>query len=420
MGTAATFVVDTASVVQHQPQPGSPSAGCLVHDIIEASQRTKTPQGFLLVPAVFSRAGIHDYRAGQIGLTDRDPNSVVKVYRPPEEVFDAASMATFGRVPVTNDHPGGSGQVTLDNIDSLSVGMSDEVVTQDGDLMRGQLLITGKRAISDIEAGKSNLSNGYHAMFDLSPGTTPQGEAYDAVQRNIKGNHIAIVDSGRGGPRVAIADKGDGIVKVKITLDGKEYEVDQAVADAMTEAEEAKKKKAAKDQEEEEAKKKKEAEDAELEKKGEKENPELKVARKAKDEADRKVEQTQAALDAALERIPTSDQLDARVDERSAVLDTARRLVTDIETTGKSNEAIRREVVEAKCKGVTDRSDDYIEARFDQLAEGGGEAARFAERNFSGPGVQDADLGEGAKAKAAYLRDLEDAHLPEDQRRKAS
>lgn len=386
--------------------------GLLVHDIIEASQRTKTPLGFLLVPATFSRVGIHDYRAGQIGLTDRAPDSVVKVYRPPEEVFDAASMATFGRVPVTNDHPGGSGQVTLDNIDSLSVGTSDAEVTRDGDLMQGTLLITGKRAIADIEAGKTQLSNGYHAMFDLSPGTTPEGEAYDAVQRNIKGNHIAIVNSGRGGSRVAIADTGDDSM-VKITLDGKEYEVDQAVADAMTEAEEAKKKKAAKDQEEEE-KEKQAAKDAELEEKGNRENPDLKVAKKSNDAA---LARAEAERDALRDQILTSDQLDARVDERSAVLDTARRLVTDISTTGKSNEAIRREVVEAKCKGVTDRSDDYIEARFDQLAEGGGESARFAERTFAGPGVHDADLGEGAKARAKYCADMREAHLPEDQRR---
>ena len=123
----------------------------LVHDLISASERTKTPQGFLLVPAAFARTGIHDYRAGQVGITDRDPNDVVKVYRPPEEVFADGSMQSFARVPVTNDHPGGDGQVTLDNINSLSVGMSDPEVVRDGDLMRGTLLITdGPKRINRI------------------------------------------------------------------------------------------------------------------------------------------------------------------------------------------------------------------------------------------------------------------------------
>lgn len=382
----------------------------LVQDIIPASQRVKTPQGFLLVPAVFSRVGIHDYRAGQIGMTDRDPNEVVKVYRPPEEVFADGSMESFGRVPVTNNHPGGGGVVTLDNIDALSVGMSDAQVARDGDLMRGKLLITNKKAISDIEGGKNQLSNGYHADFEIGSGTTPEGDFFDAVQRNIKGNHIAIVASGRGGARVAIADKGDGTVK--LVIDGKEHEVDQAVADALKKAEgdtEAALKLVS-DAEEETAKKKKEAEDAELEEKNKRDNPDLK---KAQDTVlGKELEKTKAKLDAALEQIPTADQLDARADERAMVLDTARRLVTDIDTTGKSNEILRKEVVEKLCTGVKaieDVTDDYITARFDHLAEGGGEAGRWADRNLTGPGVADADLDEKQKARKKMISDTENA-----------
>lgn len=388
-----------------------------VHDVIPTSKRQKMPNGFLLVPATFSRSGIHDYRAGAIGLTDRDPMAVVKVYRPADEVFDAASMASFGRLPVTNNHPGGTGQVTLDNVDVLSVGTSDPEVVRDADLMCGTLLIMNKKAIADIEGGKTQLSNGYEAEFELKSGVTDAGEAYDAIQRNIRGNHIAIVDSGRGGVRVAIADKGDGTMK--ITLDGKEYEVDSAVADALVKSEGDKDAalKLATDAEEkatEAEKKKKEAEDAELERKNKAKNPDLQsdaALRKERDEA-------LATRDAALAKIPTLDQLDARADARAAVLSTATRLVTDIDTNGKNNEAVRREVVVKLCADVKDvsdakdaayRSDDYIQARFDTLAQGGGESQRFAERNLSGPAVNDSGKSEKVKAREKMIQDKEDA-----------
>ena len=381
-----------------------------VQDIIPASQRVKTPQGFLLVPAALSRAGIHDYRAGQIGMTDRDPNAVVKVYRPPEEVFSDASMASFGRVPVTNNHPGGGGGVTLDNIDILSVGMSDAEVTRDGDLMRGTLLITSKKAISDVEGGKTQLSNGYHAQFEIGPGTTPGGDFFDAVQRDIKGNHIAIVASGRGGARVAIADKGDGTVK--LTIDGKEFEVDQAVGDAFakSQADTDAALKLATDAEEEAEKKKAKA-DADLEEKNKKENPDLKNKKTADAALSKKVDTLQAQLDAALEKIPTTDDLDTRADERATVLDTARRLVAGIDTAGKSNEAIRSEVVAKLCTyiDVKDVSEDYITASFDGLAKGGGESSRWADRNLTGPGVADADLNPKQKARAKMIADTENA-----------
>ncbi len=376
------------------------------HDIIGTSQRTKTPAGFLLVPAHFSRVGIHDYRAGQVGLTDRPATDVVKVWRPPEEVFDAKSMETFGRVPVTNDHPGGDGQVTLDNVGSLAVGMSDAEVIRDGDLMKGTLLITDPRAISAIEDGKTQLSNGYHAKFELAPGKTPEGQVYDAIQRDIRGNHIAIVQNGRGGPAVAIADKGENTVK--LTLDGKEYEVDQAVADALKKADEDTKvaMKLASDAEEA-AKKEKDPEDEDEEEKGKKKkNPFASKDAALKKERDEAL----AARDAAIRDVPTADQLDELAEARASVLSDARRLVKDIKTEGKSNEDIRKTVVE-KLVGddMKGKSADYIEATFDSLKKGGGEAGRFAGRNFSGKAVSDGDKPEDRKARDKMIADASNA-----------
>ena len=69
------------------------------------SKRVITDEGYMQVPARIGRTGIQEYRAGEIGLTDRDPMEIVKVFRPPEEVFDEESMRSFENKPVTNDHP---------------------------------------------------------------------------------------------------------------------------------------------------------------------------------------------------------------------------------------------------------------------------------------------------------------------------
>ncbi|MGB1276011.1 MAG: DUF2213 domain-containing protein, partial [Nannocystaceae bacterium] len=67
-------------------------------------------------------------------------------------------------------------------------------------------VMTDKATIEAIESGKRQVSNGYMADYDMTPGVTPDGQEYDAVQRNIRGNHIAIVDRARCGPVCAVAD----------------------------------------------------------------------------------------------------------------------------------------------------------------------------------------------------------------------
>ena len=60
-----------------------------------ATKRTYTDEGFLSVPANISRVGIQNYTAAEMGLTDRDPTDIVRVYRPADEVFTDASLSSF-------------------------------------------------------------------------------------------------------------------------------------------------------------------------------------------------------------------------------------------------------------------------------------------------------------------------------------
>lgn len=157
------------------------------------SKPVRLSNGFLRAEGYLTRAGIFVYRDAQ--------GNTVREFRPPEEVFHPDSLASFALVPVTNDHP--SDMLTADNAKQYAVGSVSEVVTPDGDKVRASLMITDASAIEALDAGKSELSCGYTADVELTPGVW-QGQKYDAVQRNIRGNHVALVDAGRAGPACAI------------------------------------------------------------------------------------------------------------------------------------------------------------------------------------------------------------------------
>jgi hypothetical protein len=56
-----------------------------------------------------------------------------------------------------------------------------------------------------IGAGKRELSAGYRCLYEVTAGVW-NGLHYDAIQRNIRGNHLALVTEGRMGPDVAVMD----------------------------------------------------------------------------------------------------------------------------------------------------------------------------------------------------------------------
>src|SRR5690625_5711029 len=57
----------------------------LVHDRISyaLTSRTITDEGYLLAPAYVARTGVQQYLASELELTDRNPNEIINVYRPP-------------------------------------------------------------------------------------------------------------------------------------------------------------------------------------------------------------------------------------------------------------------------------------------------------------------------------------------------
>lgn len=320
------------------------------------SERTYTDEGFLVVPARISRVGIQQYLAIEMGLQDRNPDDVISIYRPDEEVFSDASLASFSNKPVTNNHP--PELVNADNAKEYSVGHAGPQVTRDGSFAKTDLYIIDAKSIEDIESGKAELSNGYTADIDWTPGVSPDGEHYDAVQRNIKGNHIAIVERGRAGRDCRVADQlpnvGDTLAMAKITIDGVDYEVSDQAAQAVGKLHTRLKDAEMSAEEEEKEKKAKEDEmEAEKEK-----------SKATKDSYEAKLADLQ-------KQIPTGEVLDKLVAERSALVDSIKKVAPEVEWEGKDAETLMKEVVAAKCDNVQmdSVSADYIKARFDMLVE---------------------------------------------------
>jgi len=173
-------------------------------DRLEIGDQTETPDGYLAVNAKIARMGHYQYLRGEIGDTEGNPNELVDVYRPEDEVFDADAMASFAHKPITLNHP--KDAVGKTNWRQYSRGMSGGRVVRAGDFLEIPMVVNDGEAISAIAAGTRELSAGYSAEITVGDGIAPDGKPYRAIMSNIRGNHIAIVKNGRAGSQCRIGD----------------------------------------------------------------------------------------------------------------------------------------------------------------------------------------------------------------------
>lgn len=157
------------------------------YDIGRFNKTKITREGFLRTTGRLTRTGIFTYR-----LPD---GSTRKELRLDEEVFKQDSIDSFNHIPITNDHPFPRRLVTSKNAVEHQKGHTLGDARQDGDHLVASLIVTDEATINDIKNGKQELSNGYTCNLDFSPGSF-KGEKYDAIQRDIVGNHVAIISEG--------------------------------------------------------------------------------------------------------------------------------------------------------------------------------------------------------------------------------
>lgn len=168
-----------------------------------------------------SKVGVFDYLGSSIGAPE--PDRIYKVYRPAEELADPACLDSFKLIPLVDDHEMlGNPALGLTPAEQYGVhgtlGQEVEFSVADG-ILYNNLKIFSESLKNTIEGGKRELSCGYRCEYDFTPGVF-NGEKYDAVQRRIRGNHIALVDQGRMGPDVRVLDH--KLADHYFTLDAKE------------------------------------------------------------------------------------------------------------------------------------------------------------------------------------------------------
>ena len=129
-------------------------------------------------------------------------DKVYRLYRDPEELAKGAS--TFNNLPILNKHI----RVTVEEPKKENVvGSIGSDVSFDEQYLKASLCVWDAPAIAGVESEKQcELSAAYYYTADMTPGTAPDGEAFDGVMRDIKGNHLALVEAGRAGPDVYVAD----------------------------------------------------------------------------------------------------------------------------------------------------------------------------------------------------------------------
>jgi len=161
----------------------------------------QTPEGFLICHDVpLNRTGYQSYNASEIGV---EGEGEVQVWRDPKEVFGANTLRSFESKPVTDGHP--PEWVTPENFGAYGKGHVRDLrrgpVTPEGETVIGDLIITDAILIQKIlDEHLREISCGYDCEYE------PMGDGKYA-QKQIRGNHIAVVKDGRAGDRVRIQDE---------------------------------------------------------------------------------------------------------------------------------------------------------------------------------------------------------------------
>jgi len=151
-----------------------------------------------------SKATVNPYKGREIpdweGL-GLDPDKTYYLLRDPEELERAAP--SFNGVQILRKHT----PVSADDHQPWDVvGATGTDAKFEVPFLKNSLSIWAADAIADIESeAKKELSCGYHYRADMTPGVF-EGMKYDGVMRDICGNHVAIVESGRAGKDVVVGD----------------------------------------------------------------------------------------------------------------------------------------------------------------------------------------------------------------------
>lgn len=313
-----------------------------------------TNQGFLKAESLATKVGVFEYKHAD--------GSVTREFRSPEEVFDQESMESLRMVPITRNHP--PGMVDIENLKKYGVGFTGDTIERKGDHVGCIALITDKKEVDsilkkfDTMGMTDEISLGYKC--DVIPGAGEwNGETYDHIQRNIRYNHYSLLDgTGRAGrdvrlrldektnKEVIMKFKRDEIKVAGLHMDAMEVEIPDEATQVV-----------------------------------EKLSGKLDEAVGIVDYLGKAGDAIQARYDALVEESgkvkkdledwqdPSSDKVQDMLKTRKDLEDLADKL--KVEHKDKDDKALRLDIIKAVSKDFDpkDKSDVYIQARFDTIRE---------------------------------------------------
>ena len=305
---------------------------------------SKTKEGYIKGMAIVTRTGIFKY-------VDNQGNIRLEL-RHPDQVLEAESLESLKQIPITVEHP--TVLVDSTNAKNLSVGLTGETVKVDGENIKTTVTITALDGINAVDNGKEELSLGYTLDLEEEEGVY-NGQPYTHRQKNIRYNHLAIVERGRAGANARlnfdsfeyamIVDENithERENMVKINIDNVDVEVDEAVKKAYDNL-----------------------------------NARLDAETKAKSDIQKEIDSLKAKLDEKEEELKSAKEMNSD----SAVSEKAKARVELIAKAGKvvnidglydlSDREIKLSVIKSRYDSLdlTDKSDDYVSARFDAICE---------------------------------------------------
>lgn len=160
-------------------------------DSLPLNQTYYTPEGYLVDRPILTSTGIFEYH--------NPDGSIRRELRLPEDVFDPESLKSYKGRPIIITHD--AGLVTKDNVADNQIGTVLTEGYRSGDDVRAEIIIHDTDEMR--AAGLKELSLGYNLDLEEKPGEW-EGQHYDAIQRNIRINHLALVREARAGEQARL------------------------------------------------------------------------------------------------------------------------------------------------------------------------------------------------------------------------
>ena len=213
------------ATIEDAPEPLFKKIDGEMEEIAEAAQANAmdkrdydTNGWFEIQDNPLSTVGVYPYMGRSISA-ECIQDHLYGVYRPESELSSQECIDSFKLIPWIDDHVMlGSEDAGLTPSEQKGVqGVIGQDVYFDGTTLKGNIKVFSEAMANLIANGKKELSCGYRCRYEYAPGTY-NGEPYQYVQREIRGNHLALVENGRMGPDVAVLDH------LTFTIDSKEFQ----------------------------------------------------------------------------------------------------------------------------------------------------------------------------------------------------